>query len=210
MIVDLDASDMKKLSKQSGGAPIGAIVGQVICGRNLRSATQNATDQSNRPDDANRQDLSCRHVVISITTPDLENTHEHRLQKVTTASVDDDASPEFRHRFHGSSGFTVYRSSRTMEIEVWDTLDPQHPVRVGAASVDLECDHQAGRMPDQDYIMDGEEGNYVSINLDCLVDGQVDEVAAGVVRLLLAYIPEPDLLGATTQTVLQRCDPICR
>jgi hypothetical protein len=191
MIVDLDVRDAEKLAKQDGGSPIGAIRGELICGRNLRSKQDG--------------ELSCRHVVMSIATPGLSAKHEHGLQKVTTDSVDDDPSPEFRHQFHGSTGFTIYESSRSVQIEVWDTIDPKQPEQVGAACVDIECDYESARMPEYEYLMDGEEGNYVTISLTWLPkDKDAEPVAAGAVRLRLTYIPEPDLLGAATQSVLQR------
>lgn len=147
---------------------------------------------------------------MSIATPDLSAKHEHRLQKVTTESVDDDPSPEFRHHFLGSAGFTIYESSRSMQIEVWDTIDPTQPVQVGTACVDMECDYETARMPEYEYLMDGEEGNYVNILLTSLPeDEDAEPVAAGAVRLRLTYIPEPDLLGAATQSVLQRCEFSC-
>ena len=213
MIVDLDVRDAEMLAKQDGGSPIGAIRGELICGRNLRSkqdslraVSKNGKKKArSKKAAAATQELSCRHVVMSIATPDLSAKHEHKLQKVTTDSVDDDANPEFRYHFHGSTGFTIYESSRSLQIEVWDTIDPKQPVQVGTACVDIECDYESGRMPEYGYLMDGEEGNYVTISLTCRPeDKDAKPVAAGAVRLSLTYIPEPDLLGAATQSVLQR------
>jgi hypothetical protein len=214
MIVDLDVRDAQNLAKQDGGAPIGAIRGELICGLNLRSA-QDCLKAAGKAGKAGKkqakrnvaQELSCRHVVVSIVTPDLSAKHEHRLQNVTTESVDDDSSPEFRHQFHGSSGFTIYESSRSLQIEVWDTIEPKKPVQVGKACVDMECDYESAQLPEYEYLMDGDEGNYVNVSLSWQPEDKATEpVAAGAVRLSLTYIPEPDLLGAATQSVLQRCE----
>ena len=206
MMVDLDIKDAKKAAKLKGGAPVGTMRGEIICGLDLLSIqgtkglnrkeqkmakkAAKASIKSSQSGDGERRvvsEISNRYVVLSLNTPGLHNQNKHHItQKTQTESVEDDSSPEFAHTF---SGWVAYAESQVLEVQVFDKVGSA-PVCVGSATV--EVNPQTETLPEYEYAMDGSD-EQVEIPLTWTNKGAPanTEMPAGAIHINLVHVPAP-------------------
>ena len=197
LMANMHVREYKKRLKQKGGPQIAVIHGAINDGTELGSGHKAAKG-------TRKDNYSSRYAVLCVNNPEVE-IQKHRVQKVITGIVEDDADPEWGHEF---DNIAVYRDSSKLTLEVFAQVsDSKSDVLVGFASPDLSSTSKFLRMKDgvlvdYEYIMDGEDEVEVDLFIETGKGKKKQKAAAGSVSLKLIYAPTPDAAGSAATVAL--------